>query len=227
MMTFYSAIGSYRIKNQNGRKVPYIQRLGKLHPISIPEFVIWSTLLWEVLTYDELKRYYDRQMKMLEGEKPNFDQLLDLLVKRKLVSKGLGYTGRDALYNMLSDTFIVPYHISVGRKTWQLVKMFSRGTLKLPDIILAAKKRTMTEDEHRVMELVEQTPLSTAEIIRCFDRNIIDVSSAEKVINGIYCAEDSDQRHISNEQFHSEFANPVLEAISSLYLNRQILLELP
>ena len=35
MMTFYSAIGSYRIKNQNGRKMPYIQRLGKLHPISI------------------------------------------------------------------------------------------------------------------------------------------------------------------------------------------------
>ncbi len=89
MMTFYSAIGSYRIKNQNGRKVPYIQRLGKLHPISIPEFVIWSTLLWEVLTYDELKRFYDSQMKLLEGEKPDFDQLLDLLVKRKLVSKGL------------------------------------------------------------------------------------------------------------------------------------------
>ena len=98
MMTFYSAIGSYRIKNQNGRKVPYIQRLGKLHPISIPEFVIWSTLLWEVLTYDELKRFYDSQMKLLEGEKPDFDQLLDLLVKRKLVSKGLGYTGRDALF---------------------------------------------------------------------------------------------------------------------------------
>ena len=227
MMTFYSAIGSYRIKNQNGRKVPCIQRLGKLHPISIPEFVIWSTLLWEVLTYDELKGFYDSQMRMLEGEKPDFDQLLDLLVKRKLVSKGLGYTGRDALYNMLSDAFVVPYHISTGRKTWQLLKMLSKGTLQLVDILLGTKKRTLTEDENRVLELVEQTPLSTAEIIRCFERNIIDVSSAEKVINGIYGTEDSDQRHISNEQFHSVYTNPVLEAISSLYLNRQILLELP
>ena len=227
MMTFYSAIGSYRIKNQNGQKVPYIQRLGKLHPISIPEFVIWSTLLWEVLTYDELKGFYESQMSMLEGEKPDFDQLLDLLVKRKLVSKGLGYTGRDALYNMLSDAFVVPYHISTGRKTWPLLKMLSKGTLQLVDILLGTKKRTLTEDENRVLELVEQTPLSTAEIIRCFERNIMDVSSAEKVINGIYGTEDSDQRHISNEQFHSVYTNPVLEAISSLYLNRQILLELP
>lgn len=227
MMTFYSAIGSYRIKNQNGRKVPYIQRLGKLHPISIPEFVIWSTLLWEVLTYDELKGFYESQMRMLEGEKPDFDQLLDLLVKRKLVSKGLGYTGRDALYNMLSDAFVVPYHISTCRKTWQLLKMLSKGTLQLVDILLGTKKRILTEDENRVLELVEQTPLSTAEIIRCFERNIMDVSSAEKVINGIYGTEDSDQRHISNEQFHSVYTNPVLEAISSLYLNRQILLELP
>lgn len=227
MMTFYSAIGSYRIKNQNGRKVPYIQRLGKLHPISIPEFVIWSTLLWEVLTYYELKGFYESQMDMLEGDKPDFDQLLNLLVKRKLVSKGLGYTGRDALYNMLSDAFVVPYHVSPGRKTWQLLKMVSRGTLRLADIILGTKKRSLTEDEHRVMGLVEQTPLSTAEIIRCFERNITDVSSAEKVINGIYGSEDSDQRHISNEQFHSVYTNPVLEAISNLYLNRQILLELP
>ena len=227
MMTFYSAIGSYRIKNQNGRKVPYIQRLGKLHPISIPEFVIWSTLLWEVLTYDELKRFYDSQMKLLEGEKPDFDQLLDLLVKRKLVSKGLGYTGRDALYNMLSNAFVVPYHISTGRKTLHLLRMLTKGTLQLVDILLGTRKRAWTADEQRVLELGEQTPLSTAEIIRCFERNITDVSSAEKVINGIYCTEDSDQRHIANEQFHSVYTNPVLEAISNLYLNRQILLELP
>jgi hypothetical protein len=33
MMTFYAAIGSYRIKTVDGRKQPYIQKLGKLHPM--------------------------------------------------------------------------------------------------------------------------------------------------------------------------------------------------
>ena len=55
MMTFYAAVGTYRIITENGKKMPYIQQMGKLHPISIPEFFIWSTLLWEVMTYEELK----------------------------------------------------------------------------------------------------------------------------------------------------------------------------
>lgn len=59
MMTFYSAIGSYRIKKEDDTKVAYIQKLGKLYPISVPEFFIWSTLLWEVMTYQELKQTYD------------------------------------------------------------------------------------------------------------------------------------------------------------------------
>ena len=28
MMTFYAAIGTYRIRTENGHKVPYIQKLG-------------------------------------------------------------------------------------------------------------------------------------------------------------------------------------------------------
>ena len=72
MMTFYAAIGTYRIRTENGHKVPYIQKLGKLYPISIPEFVIWSTLLWEVMTYDELKKHYDEQIRELKGNRPSF-----------------------------------------------------------------------------------------------------------------------------------------------------------
>ncbi len=47
MMTFYCAVGSYRLKIEQGHKVPYIQKLGVLHPISTLEFLIWTTLLWE------------------------------------------------------------------------------------------------------------------------------------------------------------------------------------
>ena len=109
MMTFYSAVGCYRIRKENGRNVPYIQKLGKLYPLSIPEFVIWSTLLWEVLTYNELEKFYQAQIRALAVKTPPLDELLELLIRRKLVVKGVGYTGRDALYNMLSDAFVVPF----------------------------------------------------------------------------------------------------------------------
>ncbi len=227
MMTFYSAIGSYRIKNEDGRKIPYIQRLGKLHPISIPEFVIWSTLLWEVMTFDELKEHYDRQMQMLNGKHAELEDMLELLEARKLIAKGIGYTGVDALYNMLSGAFVVPYHIPIANKAIRVLRMLAKGKLRLSEILFRPKEHRMTANETRVLELVDQTPLSTAELIRCFERNIQDVSSPEKVINGIYCADNSDQAQISREEIHSRFSKPVLEAVSNLYLNRQILLELP
>lgn len=47
MMTFYAAAGSYQIRNEDGKDMPYIMRLGKLQPVSIPEFSIWSMLLWD------------------------------------------------------------------------------------------------------------------------------------------------------------------------------------
>ena len=100
MMTFYAAAGSYQIRSEDGKNMPYIMRQGKLQPVSIPEFSLWSMLLWDMLTYEELrKKFYDK-MEETEIEPSSFDKSLEMLVKRKLIIKGVGYTGADALYNM-------------------------------------------------------------------------------------------------------------------------------
>lgn len=223
MMTFYAAVGSYRIKTEDGHKVPYIQKLGKLYPISIPEFVIWSTLLWEVLTYDELEKFYQQQIGELKGKAPAFDEMLNMLIKRKLIIRGIGYTGRDALYNMLSDAFVIPFRISGGRRMLNVLRLWCGGKISLLEAHRIMKTRISTEAEDRVMALVEQAPLSTSEIIRCFERNITDVSTTEKVIAGVY--PDSVQATIANEEFMSACSGQVLEAISNLYLNREVILE--
>lgn len=49
MMTFYAAAGSYQIRSEDGKNMPYIMRLGKLQPVSIPEFSLWSMLLWDLV----------------------------------------------------------------------------------------------------------------------------------------------------------------------------------
>ena len=46
MMTFYAAAGNYQIRSEDGKNMPYIMRLGKLQPVSIPEFSLWSCLLY-------------------------------------------------------------------------------------------------------------------------------------------------------------------------------------
>ena len=80
MMTFYAAAGSYQIRSEDGKNMPYIMRLGKLQPVSIPEFSLWSMLLWDVLTYEELhKKFYDK-MEETEIEPSSFDKSLEMLV---------------------------------------------------------------------------------------------------------------------------------------------------
>ena len=74
MMNFYTAVGSYEMRNENGRPMPYIIRMGRYEPVSIPEFLIWSRLLWEVETYGEIRKYYLRQSAKLGVQLPDFDQ---------------------------------------------------------------------------------------------------------------------------------------------------------
>lgn len=107
MMTFYAAAGSYQIRNEDGKDMPYIMRLGKLQPVSIPEFSIWSMLLWDVLTHDELRKKYFEKMEEVKLDPSGFEKALEMLVKRKLIIKGVGYTGADALYNMLYDKLLI------------------------------------------------------------------------------------------------------------------------
>ena len=225
MMTFYAALGNYQIQTVDGHKVPYIQRLGKLHPISIPEFVIWSTLLWEVMTYDECKIHFEHQMRMAEMSVPNFDELLGHLVKRKLIVKGVGYTGGDALYRMVADTFVIPYDIPGYKKLFSALKYWLKGEVSLMDLLIKRRDAIPSDAELRVLSLIEQTPLNGSELVRCFDRNVTDVSSAEKVMKGIYLS--ADQLHITNERIDSPNRGLVMEAVANLYLKRKVLLELP
>lgn len=225
MMSFYSAVGSYQIRTEDGTKMPYIQKLGKLYPLSIPEFVVWSTLLWEVMSYEDLKREYEAQMATVDIKAPELDQMLQLLLKRRLIIKGIGYTGIDALYNMLADAFVIPYRISKGRQAISILKYWSKRLIRITDAIRRLRNDSnLSEDEERVLSLAEQTPLSTAELVRCFERYLTDVSSPEKVIEGIY-PDDSDQAHIVNEVFCAEQRDAVLAAVANLYLRHRILLE--
>ena len=79
MMTFYAAAGSYQIRNEDGKDMPYIMRLGKLQPVSIPEFSIWSMLLWDVLTHDELRKKYFEKMEEVKLDPSGFEKALEII----------------------------------------------------------------------------------------------------------------------------------------------------
>ena len=177
------------------------------------------------MTYDELKRGYDEMTKEMDAGVPTLDEMLNMLIKRKLVVRGIGYTGKDALFNMLSDAFVIPYFVSAPRKVCTVFRFWMEGKLYISDILRLFKRNKMTGDESRVMRLVGQTPLSTAEIIRCFERKVYDVSTPDRVIESIYPDEQSDQSRIAVEERLSTYTDAVLQAVSNLYLTRRVILE--
>lgn len=226
MMTFYAAAGSYQIRSEDGKNMPYIMRLGKLQPVSIPEFSIWSMLLWDVLTYDELRKKYYEKLEDAEMDPAAFDKHLEMLVNRKLIIKGVGYTGADALYNMLSDTYVIPLRgIQGSRRIMNVAKLLKQKKVNFFEAVYLLQPEKTTEAERRIMKLVHQTPLSVPELVRCFENGVRDVSSADKVIAAIYTEESDNQARLNNASSLSDFRHDVLEATANLYLTRQVILE--
>ena len=226
MMTFYAAAGSYQIRNEDGKDMPYIMRLGKLQPVSIPEFSIWSMLLWDVLTHDELRKKYFEKMEKVNLDPSGFEKALEMLVKRKLIIKGVGYTGADALYNMLYDTYVIPLRGVQGtRRLLNIAKLLKQGKVNFFEAVYLLQPDKGTEAEQRIMKLVTQTPLSVPELVRCFENDVRDVSSADKVISAIYTEESDNQAPLNNACSLSNHRQDVLEATTNLYLTRQVILE--
>ena len=225
-MTFYTAVGSYQMRTENGREMPYILRMGRMEPISIPEFFIWSHLLWEVETYDEIREFYQNQSKSLGVRLPNLDQALKMLIKRKLIAKGIGYTGEDALYDMLSAAFVLPIHTLGTKKLSSVIRLLVKGRITCSEAIRTMRPEHLTGDENRVMKLVRQTPLSVSELIRCIENGVRDVDTPEKVITAIYTDEEDTQERMQITSRQADCKTAVLEAVANLYLRRRVMLDM-
>lgn len=155
MMTFYAAAGSYQIRNEDGKDMPYIMRLGKLQPVSIPEFSIWSMLLWDVLTHDELRKKYFEKMEEVKLDPSGFEKALEMLVKRKLIIKGVGYTGADALYNMLYDTYVIPLRGVQGtRRLLNIAKLLKQGKVNFFEAVYLLQPDMVTRMPAMIISII-------------------------------------------------------------------------
>ena len=138
-------------------------------------------------------------MEEVKLDPSGFEKALEMLVKRKLIIKGVGYTGADALYNMLYDTYVIPLRGVQGtRRLLNIAKLLKQGKVNFFEAVYLLQPDKGTEAEQRIMKLVTQTPLSVPELVRCFENDVRDVSSADKVISAIYTEESDNQARLNN-----------------------------
>ena len=111
------------------------------------------------------------------------------------------------------------------RRLLNIAKLLRQGKVSFFEAIYLLQQDKGTEAEQRIMKLVTQTLLSVPELVRCFENDVRDVSSADKVISAIYTEESDNQARMNNACSLSNYRQDVLEATANLYLARQVILE--
>ena len=188
--------------------------------------LLWSILNWRILELDEIQALYERRAQEtgFSASRP-MEDCLCRLVQRGLVADGSGETASDSLYNLLSELYIVPISDSLMLRFLSFVRLtiFRQIPFAVTKKYLVKDKRS--EDEKQVMHLANQAILSTAELIKCFQRKKLDFCCEEELLDELY---GDDVTTSDNMAFMVQYlpeCRPVILSVANLYLRRQIIFE--
>ncbi len=228
MITFYTAVGSFEGgTGLRGTRRPVLLKAGRKYDVTLPQFVLWSSLLWSIHHYDEIKAIYEKKMAetQIKGS-PAFDEILRDMVDRGYISAGCGYTGVEALYELLANKFLVPVRTPIWERVCGFFYLLLARRLPLRIAVRLFGKPPLTPRERAAWALITRHTISTAELIRCTELGVSDVSTGAKIVQSLYSA--GDGVDCSNVGVHSRLSdkrNTVIDAVANLYLKKQILFE--
>ena len=75
------------------------------------------------------------------------------------------------------------------------------------------------------MKLLHKVKLTTAEMVRCFDRDVMDLQNEDEVVEKLYQDDYTTSENIADEMRSSPVCTSVLTDISNLYLRKQIVFD--
>lgn len=225
--TYYTAIGHFRRKtDEQGRSYPVILVNHQEYPVDIQEMTIWTALSWRLMDLGQLQARYDQLAENMETpQKRTMETCLDRLQTRGLVASGTGESDFDAIYGLLGSLYVVPLSESLSLRLLTFLKL-----TVLQGVPYARAKRLFQKDrpnqrEAQVMALSRQALLSTAELIKCVEVGVSDISTDEKLLDALYSDTDTTSDNIGDMMRGARYQVPVTMAIANLYLRKQIILE--
>ena len=126
---------------------------------------------------------------------------------------------------MLSCLYIVPISQSIPLRAATFLKLMLSGKATFAQARRLFKKNTLSDCERRVMELSKQALLSTAEVIKCVEKDAYDLSSSTKIMDILYGDNETTSDNIASIARCFESRQPVILAVANLYLRQQIIFE--
>lgn len=222
MITLYTAVGRYELrKNENGEKQPIVTVDQKEMALSREELLLWFCLMWEILTKEEAKTYFLKKAVRMDVSQERFDAVLQRLEVRQLVVSAQAEKGDIALYRLLAKLYVIPLESSFMVKVQAFFRFIFFEKMPLTVAKNVFQKENYTEMERRVLHLARKARLSCAEILACIANDEIDTSIGNQ-------SELQKEKARDNLGFFLWFCDghrKALEAISTLYLNKDIIFD--
>lgn len=220
MMTLYTAIGTYHLTKKG---IPLVTTGGQECALDAHELLLWSSLAFRILTYQELRaEFYEKEKELHILGELDFDHYLNRLIMRRLVASGKDCTGVDALYDLLGHLYVQPAPDSILVKTASFFKLFIGRRLPLRKALLVFHTEKLNSAEKQVMALLRHEMLSTAELIQCTENGKTRLKDSNDLMDCLYREGDCDCESIVTDCRVSETRFPVLTAIANLYFKQRI-----
>lgn len=227
MKELYTAVGIFKLKNQGKNNVyPTVILSGKECRLDVQEMMIWSALNWRITDDKKLYTYYSEQAKKSGVVfSRSYNDTLNRLIVRGLVASGRGENGEEALYDLISGLYIIPLYQSPFIRIISFLRMVFIFKLPYKKAKVLFERDKKNKNERRVMKLAFSAPMSTAEIVKCIDKNIDFILNEDDVMEFLYDDKFTTSENIAESVRGLSSVHTVLTAVSNLYLRRQILFE--
>lgn len=227
LKTLYTAVGRFERRTNGCRRCcPVIILGGKEYMVDMQEMIIWSCLNWRIVRMEEIGHLYTKTLpEQKDIISRSWGDCVERLLTRGLLVCGKGKTEYNALYDLLSSLYIIP----TDGSTLLRVLSFLKLTL-INHVPFSASKKLFhrdqrTENEKQIMALARQALLSTAELIRCMEKDIRSLPTEKSILEGLYDDPDTTSDNISCTMRISPKSRAVILAVANLYLRQQIILE--
>lgn len=225
-MTFYTAIGNFGTEQTRDGRHVVITNNGESKLLDISEMVIWATLSYRLLEFEGLEKLYQTRIAALGVEgAPPCGAYIDRLLQRGLIAEGHGERGHDALYDLLSELYIVPVPIGLFERIAAFFRQTFAGRMPLGLACRLLRKPKMSSSEREIMGMCAKVRLSVAEVICCVENGHHNLASDEDVMDALYSDEYTTSDNISSEARVLRCETPCLVNIANLYLRQCIVLE--
>ena len=223
--TYYAAVGHFRRKTDSqGRSYPVILVNQEEHIVDIQEMAVWATLNWRFLRFEQIEAKYEQMAPDLPPARRTLEVCLNRLETRGLIARGGGDTDFEALYDLLGGLCVIPVSESLP------LRLLTFGKLLLDGVPFVKARELFKRDkpngrEAQVLALSRQALLSTAELIKCAEVGVSDISTEEKLMDTLIDNDYTTSDSLPFEMLQAEQRAPITAAVANLYLRRQIIFE--